>query len=165
MDLITPAAGLLFWMTLIFAAVFFILAKFGFPIITGMVHKRQEHIAASLRDAQSARESLASLQQTCEKMLDDTRREQEILLDKARSEAKTIVEQAQQRSRVEAEQMINRTARDLEQMKNDALKDMASVVAEISLTLSERILREKLSSDDAQIEYIDRLIDEQRSHS
>ena len=44
MSLITPDFGLLFWMTLIFAIVFFILAKFGFPMITGMVKKRSESI-------------------------------------------------------------------------------------------------------------------------
>ena len=44
MSLITPDFGLLFWMTLIFGIVFFILAKFGFPVITDMVRKRQERI-------------------------------------------------------------------------------------------------------------------------
>ena len=49
MNLITPDTGLLFWMVLIFGIVFFILAKWGFPAITGMVDKRNEHISESLR--------------------------------------------------------------------------------------------------------------------
>ena len=44
MNLMLPDSGLLFWMTIIFAIVFFILAKFGFPIITGMVDKRAKRI-------------------------------------------------------------------------------------------------------------------------
>ena len=43
MNLIAPDTGLLFWMVLIFGIVFFILAKWGFPAITGMVDKRHEH--------------------------------------------------------------------------------------------------------------------------
>lgn len=45
MEILTPSFGLLFWSVLIFGAVFFLLAKFGFPTITRMVNKRSEHIA------------------------------------------------------------------------------------------------------------------------
>ena len=51
MSLITPDFGLLFWMTLIFAILFFVLAKFGFPAITGMVDKRSERINESIGKA------------------------------------------------------------------------------------------------------------------
>ena len=51
MSLITPDFGLLFWMTLIFGIVFFVLAKFGFPVILGMVNKRADRIETSLRQA------------------------------------------------------------------------------------------------------------------
>ena len=37
MDLMIPDSGLLFWMFISFAILFFILAKFGWPVITGMV--------------------------------------------------------------------------------------------------------------------------------
>ena len=61
MSLITPDFGLIFWMVIIFGAVFFILAKFGFPVITRMVEKRNDHIAGSLRAAEEAQKKLAGL--------------------------------------------------------------------------------------------------------
>ena len=48
MSLLMPDSGLLFWMLLAFCVVFFILAKFGFPIITKMVNERKEYIDQSL---------------------------------------------------------------------------------------------------------------------
>ena len=51
MQLITPDAGLLFWMVVIFGLLFFLLWKFGFPIITDMVEKRNATIEQSLKDA------------------------------------------------------------------------------------------------------------------
>ena len=48
MSLITPDFGLLVWMTLIFGIVFFVLAKWGFPLITGMVDKRSDRINQSI---------------------------------------------------------------------------------------------------------------------
>ena len=44
MSLLMPDSGLIFWMLLSFGVVFFVLAKFGFPVITQMVEKRKEYI-------------------------------------------------------------------------------------------------------------------------
>ena len=71
MNLLLPDSGLLFWMTIIFAIVFFILAKFGFPIITGMVEKRSKRISDSLEAARIAETALANLQQEQEKLLSE----------------------------------------------------------------------------------------------
>ena len=60
MSLITPDFGLLFWMTLIFGIVFFILAKFGFPVLTDMVRKRQERIEKSIEDARTIEARMAT---------------------------------------------------------------------------------------------------------
>ena len=57
MSLITPDFGLLVWMTLIFGIVLFILAKFGFPVITSMVDKRSARIEESLRKAEEAQQA------------------------------------------------------------------------------------------------------------
>ena len=40
-SILTPDAGLLFWMLLAFLVVFFFVAKFGFPVIIKMVEERK----------------------------------------------------------------------------------------------------------------------------
>ena len=62
MDLLIPSTGLLFWMTITFLVVFFLLWKFGFPVITGMVKERQAFIDESLKKAHEANERLANIQ-------------------------------------------------------------------------------------------------------
>ena len=54
MGLLTPDPGTLFWMVIIFGIVFFILAKYAFPVITGMVDKRKQYIDSSLEAARQA---------------------------------------------------------------------------------------------------------------
>ena len=44
MGLLTPDPGLLFWMIIVFGVVFFILAKYGFPVIIKMVEDRKAYI-------------------------------------------------------------------------------------------------------------------------
>ena len=62
MDLLIPSTGLLFWMSLTFLVVLFILWKFGFPVIVKMVTERKAFIDDSLRQAHEANEKLANIQ-------------------------------------------------------------------------------------------------------
>ena len=61
MSLLVPDSGLLFWMLLSFGIVFFVLAKYGFPVIIKMVNERKEYIDRSLVVAKEANEQLANL--------------------------------------------------------------------------------------------------------
>ena len=54
MSLFTPDVGLIFWMLLSFGIVFFVLAKWGFPVITRMVDDRKRFIDQSLEAAREA---------------------------------------------------------------------------------------------------------------
>ena len=58
MSLLVPDSGLLFWMLLSFGIVFFVLAKYGFPVIVKMVNERKEYIDRSLVVAKEANEQL-----------------------------------------------------------------------------------------------------------
>ena len=57
MDLLIPSSGLLFWMTITFFVVLFILWKWGFPAITNMVRERKAFIDDSLRKAHEANDN------------------------------------------------------------------------------------------------------------
>ena len=61
-SILTPDLGLLFWMLLAFAVVFFVLAKYGFPVITNMVEERNKYIDDSLKKAHEAQERVENIQ-------------------------------------------------------------------------------------------------------
>ena len=98
MNLMLPDSGLLFWMTIIFAIVFFILAKFGFPIITGMVDKRAKRIDEAIAAARKAEESLAGLAQEQERLLEEAKAEQARILQEAASQRDNMIAQAQEQA-------------------------------------------------------------------
>ena len=83
MNLVTPDFGLLFWMVVIFGIVFFLLAKFGFPIITDMVDKRSAKIAKALQDADTIKAQMAQWKDEHARMLEETRREQTQMIREA----------------------------------------------------------------------------------
>ena len=154
MNLITPDSGLLFWMVLIFGIVFFILAKWGFPAITGMVDKRNAHIDESLRLAEEARGRMSKLAQEQARILKDAAQ--------ARSE---ILAQAKEDAKAQTADMVEKAREQIENERETALRDIRRQVALLSVDVAEKVLREKLSNDQAQQALIDRFVNESRSNS
>ena len=160
MNLLLPESGLLFWMTIIFAIVFFLLAKFGFPIITGMVEERNQRINDSLVAARVAEEAIAHLTQEKERILEETRQEQSRLMKEAALERERVLEQAQVQAKEEAEKILLAATAKIQEEKEAAMKELRNEVAVLSLAVAEKVLRKELANDTAQTELIDRLVDQ-----
>ena len=160
MSLITPDFGLLFWMTLIFGIVFFILAKFGFPVLTDMVRKRQERIENSIRDAREIEARMASWKQDQEKMLEDVRREQSAILREATETKARIVADSKAQARAEADKLLSEAKLQIAAEKESALREVRKEVALLSVQVAEKVLRHELQDDDSQKAFIDQLVDE-----
>lgn len=160
MNLLLPDSGLIFWMTLIFAIVFFVLAKFGFPVITGMVERRNARITDSLEAARKAEEALAHLNQEQERIIAETRAEQALMMKEAAREREVMIAQARDQASLEAQKIIDEAKARIEEEKESALKDMRREVALISLAIAEKAIRKEMLSDDSQRQLIDNLVDE-----
>lgn len=155
-----PESGLIFWMTIIFAIVFFVLAKFGFPVITGMVEKRSRRINDSLEAARVAEEAIENLNRTKEQVISETRMEQDRLMKEAAAERDLFMQQAQTQAREEADRILMEARVKIRQEKEDALRDIRREVAVVSMAVAEKVLRKELSSDKGQQELLDRLVEE-----
>lgn len=160
MNLMLPDSGLIFWMTIIFAIVFFILAKFGFPIITGMVDKRTKRIDEAIAAARKAEESLAGLAEEQERLLAEARAEHTRILQEASAQRDSMIAKAQAEAKEEAGKIIEEARVRIREEKEAALRDVRKEVAIMSLAIAEKIVRKELSSDESQKEHIDRLIEE-----
>lgn len=160
MDLMLPDSGLLFWMTVIFGLVLFILAKFGFPMITGMVEKRNKRISDSLEAARIAEEALANLQQEQERLISETRSEQARLMQEAAAERDRMIAQAQEQARAEAQKIMDDARVRINEEKEAVMKEIRNEVALVSLSIAEKVVRKELSSDASHKELVDKLINE-----
>ena len=160
MNLMLPDSGLLFWMTIIFAIVFFVLAKFGFPIITGMVEKRNKRISDSLEAARIAEEAIAHLTEEQERIISETRANQSKLLQEAASERDKMIAQAQDKAREEAQKIMDEARVRIQEEKEAAVTEVRQEVAKLSIAIAEKVIRKELSSDASQKALVDKLLDE-----
>ena len=160
MDLLIPSTGLLFWMTITFLVVFFLLWKFGFPVITGMVAERKAFIDESLQKAHEANERLANIQKEGESILQEAREKQAQILKEAAETRDAIVEKAQEKARVEGARLLDDAKAAIEQEKKAAIADIRKQVATLSVEIAEKVLRQNLQGDRAQMDLIDRMLDD-----
>lgn len=160
MNLITPDSGLLFWMVLIFGIVFFLLWKFGFPIITDMVDKRTAHIDSSLQLARDAERRMQDLAREQEALIEKTRLEQSRILQDANRTRAEMIAKAETEASERAGQLLEKARQEIAAEKEDALRDIRNEVAQFSVGIAEKILRQKLDTEDRQAAYIERLMDE-----
>ena len=155
-----PDSGLLFWMTIIFAIVFFVLAKFGFPIITGMVEKRNKRIADSIEAARIAEDAIAHLTEEQERIISETRASQAKLLQEAAAERDKMIAQAQDKAREEAQKIMDDARARIQEEKEAAVREVRQEVANLSIAIAEKVIRKELSTDDAQQALVDKLLNE-----
>ena len=151
--------GLLFWMLLAFLVVFFVLARWGFPAIIVMVDKRSQYINESLKKAEQAASQLENIKQESEAMLQEAREKQASILKEAATTRDAIVEKAQEKAREESARILGEKA-EIEAQKQAAISELREQVAILSVEVSEKILRKKLGTDAAQMDYINQMLDE-----
>ena len=160
MSLLLPDAGLLFWMTLVFLVVFFVLWKWGFPSIIKMVNERKEYIDESLAKAEEANLRLANIQKQGEELLMEAREKQAQILREASETRDTIVGQAQEKAHEESARILSEAKAEIESQKQAAIRDIRAQVAELSVQIAEKILQKELSTSAEQTQFIDRLLDD-----
>ena len=160
MSLITPGFGLFFWMAIVFLIVLAILKKYGFPVIVKMVNDRKSYIDESLRKAHEANEKLANIKAEGEAILQDAREQQAQYIKEAAATRDAIIGKAQDKAREEGNRLLSEANIEIENQKRAAIGDIRKQVAALSVEIAEKILRDKLSSDKAQMDLIDRMLDE-----
>ncbi len=147
-------------MTLIFGIVFFILAKWGFPMITDSVQKRADRINASIKAAKEAEEKLRNLAAEQSEMIEEARKEQARILKEAAASRDMIVEQAKVQAQDEATKIMDHARTQIAADKESALRDIRKEVALLSVSVAEKVLKKDLADSGSQTELVNRFVDE-----
>ena len=159
-SILTPDLGLLFWMLLAFLTVFFIVAKFGFPVITKMVDERKNYIDESLKKAHEANERLAGIQQECERLLNEARVRQAEILSQAKTTGDSMIREAREKAQAEGAKMLLDAKAQIAAEKENALRDIKQTVADLSVVIAEKVVRQKFADNEQQQKLIERMLDE-----
>ena len=162
MDLVTPDIGLIFWTTVSFVILYFILAKYAWKPILGAVNDREKSIKDALSAAEKAKEEMANLKSDNEKILNEAKLQREALLKDDRDIKSKIISDAQNEATEKANKLIEAAKTAIDNEKSAAMKELKNTVVDLSLNIAEKLLSKELDNKDKQIKNIKDIIDKSK---
>ncbi len=137
--------GQLFWMTLAFLALLFLLRKFAWKPILKALKDRETSIHDALHAADRAKEEMKQLQFSNEELLRQAKDERDAILSDARKVRDSIIEESKEKAKDEADRIIDGAKKSIENEKMAAMTDLKNQLAEMSLEIATRILEHELA--------------------
>ena len=160
MDLVTPGIGMIFWSTLFFLILLFILGKFAWPAILTAVKARNESIKNALDAADKAKEEMAKLQADNTKILAEAKAERDAMLKEAKVIKDTLISEAKEKASEAAKKLVQNAREAIQAEKDSAVSDMKAQMVTLSVDIAEKILRIKLEDSKAQKDLVKKLVNE-----
>ncbi|MBM3404488.1 MAG: F0F1 ATP synthase subunit B [Bacteroidetes bacterium] len=158
MELVSPGLGLVFWMTLSFLALLFILKKFAWKPILKALKEREVSIHEALKAADRAKAEMEKMQLDNEALLREAKNERDKILADARKVREVIIEEARQRASEEGNRIIQNARESIEYEKMAAMTGLKNELAQMSIEISEKVIRRELADKKNQQEYIRQLL-------
>jgi|TARA_B100001778_G_C18576552_1_gene625269 F-type H+-transporting ATPase subunit b len=150
--------GLFFWQLLIFIFLVLLLKKFAWKPILDTVNERESSIKDAMSEADKARNEMAAIQESNQKVLKEARAEREALLKDARNTGAEIVAQAKTDAKTEANKIISQAQEAIQNEKRAAVNELKNQVAQISLEIAEKVIDTELANKDKQAQLVDKLL-------
>lgn len=160
MDLVTPGLGLVFWTGLTFLILLFILRKFAWKPILGAVSEREDSIKNALAEADKARQEMQDINADNERILKEARAERDAMLKDARLIKNNMIEEAKESAKTQANKIIEQAKATIENEKLSAINEIKHQVANLSIDIAEKIVKEELSNKDKQLKIVEQMLGE-----
>lgn len=152
--------GLFFWQSILFILLLFLLKKFAWKPILDALNSREEGIQNALDEADKARQEMVDLQSSNEKVLKEARAERDALLKDARIIKDKMITEAKDEAKNQSNKIIELAKTTIENEKQAAITDLKNQVAELSIGIAEKIMKDELSDKDKQVKLIEKMLDE-----
>lgn len=158
MELVNPGIGLIFWMTLAFGVVVWILAKYAWKPILKSLKEREDSIDKALHEADLARQEMKELKFSNEQLMAEAKEERDALLRQAREVKDKLIEDARLKANEEANRIIESARETIENEKMAAMVDLKNQIAKLSIEIAEKVIDRELADKGKQTEFVDQLI-------
>ncbi len=135
-----------FFQTINFLIIFFVLAKFVFPIIIKMLEERKQKIEEGIKNADKVKSELLHIEEKYKEELQKAQQEAKRIIENAKEETERIRKETIAKAQQEAQQILAKTQEEIKQKEKNALKNITSQAIQISMLVAENILKDKIGT-------------------
>lgn len=147
-------------MLVVFLLLLFILGKFAYPYITKAISEREDYINNAVKVADEAHAKLEKIEEERKAILAKATEEQNQAIKTVKEMQARLEAEAEGKAREKADKIIAEARASIEAERQQALKDVRNEVARLSVNIAEKVLRKDLENDQAQMDLVNRLIEE-----
>jgi F-type H+-transporting ATPase subunit b len=162
--LLSVSYGTVFWASVAFLVVAFLLKKMAWGPILKSLEERSQGIENALNEAERARKEMSKLQAGNEQLLREARDERDRILAEAKALKDSIVGEARTKATEESTRIIAAARVEIDNQKKAAITELKNQVASLSVDIAEKLTREKLTDSEKQKALNESLIAEIRSN-
>lgn len=160
MELVTPGIGLIFWMTIAFGLVLWVLAKYAWKPILRSIEERERTIDNALQQAEIAKSEMETFRANSQEIINEAKRESDKILKETVQLKDKIVQEAKEKATQESEKLIQKTREQLELEKKAVIADLKSQVGKLSIEIAEKLLEREMKDKEIHREYLEELMKE-----
>ena len=158
-SLIDVVPGLMVWTVVTFLIVLWVLRRFAFSRIQGLIDQRRDRIREALDEADKARSEARELREQVAREREQAKADREQILEESRRQAQRQLEQAREQADADLKMRLEKNREELEAENARLREQIRRDVVELTLLASEKVTGKVLDADD-QRRLIDETIDE-----
>jgi|TARA_B100001769_G_scaffold115199_1_gene89827 F-type H+-transporting ATPase subunit b len=152
--------GLFFWHLLVFVGLIFLLKKFAWKPILDTINERETSIRDALKSAENARSEMELAQADNKKILKEALMEKERILKEANDIKSKTINESKDIAKIEADKIIKQAENLIQAEKNAVINDLKDQVAELSINIAEKVLKDELNNKVKHEKLVERLLKE-----
>ena len=140
--------GLFIWTIITFLLVLFLLSKFAWKPLLKVLQEREDEIKSSLKDAEVAKTELEKVNLESEKILNNARAEARKIQAESKSVSEKQRDEIIHKAKEEAKKIVVNAEGQIKMEKDLAIKQIQEKVVDLTFSISEKVIKKNLTSDD-----------------
>lgn len=140
--------GLSLWTVVIFLALLFMLRRFAWGPILGMVEERENRIRSALDESAAAQAQARQLLEEHKAQLADARRQAGEIVAEGKAAGDRVRKDIEEKARSEAQHIIESARREISRERDLAIADLRKESVDLALAAAAKLMGEKM--DDSQ---------------
>lgn len=158
-DLLKPDYGVMVLTVCNFLLLVYLLKKFAWNGIIGMLEKREQQVANDKQEAQAARAAAENIKRDLDEKLAQISDEAARKMAEAVKMGETQKEQILAAAKEQSERLIEQAKAQIEAEKNKALSDVRGEIARTAVLAASKVVQQQMSEESAQ-SVVDRVLKE-----
>lgn len=138
--------GLSLWTVVIFGALLFMLRRFAWGPILGMVEERENRIQSALDESAAARAEARRLLEEHKAQLADARRQAGEIVAEGKAAGDRVRKDIEEKAREEAQNILASARREISRERDRAIAELRKESVDLALAAASKLMEEKMDA-------------------